>query len=598
MTRRSLALSLLAATACATTRPAPPAPASLESRRAAQQALLAEHWDYFLAQHPEYASILGDKRWNDRSSDLSAAAVARDLERTRDFLARFEAIDPTGFDEQEALTRTLVIREFRRELDDARFEWWKMPVDQMGGIHLRAAQFPSLLPFQTAKDFDDYLARLRNLPRQFDETIANMRLGMAAGLMPPRFLLEKVADQASDIASRKPEDSPFARPLSRMPDTIPEAERQRIRGELLGVIRDQVAPAYVRFAAFVRDEYAPRGRTEVGVWSLPDGAARYAAQVKESTTTDLTPGQIHQLGLDEVARIEKEMTAAARRAGFADLASFRASLPSNAAIHPTSRDQILEIYRGYLDGMKKRLPELFGRLPRAGFVVVPVEEFREKEAAAAQYMPPSPDGSRPGRIEVNTGDFAKRTTLAMESTAYHEGLPGHHLQIAIQQELDGLPPARRFWLGYNAYSEGWALYSEQLGEDVGLYQDPYSYYGHLQDDMLRAIRLVVDTGLHAKRWSRADVVKFFHDHSSIDDVEVQSETDRYIVWPGQALAYKVGQLEILALRAQARRELGPAFDLRRFHDEVLGAGALPLDVLRERMQAWIAAEKARPARKG
>jgi uncharacterized protein (DUF885 family) len=593
-----LALAL-AMCACATTRPvtATPAPASpsATSPAASLDALLGENWEYVLSHSPEYASILGDKRWNDRSSDRSAAAEAADLAKTKEFLARFEAVDPTGLGEQQALTRTLLVRMFRERLENARFETWKMPVNQMSGIHLRAAQFPVLLQFQTVKDYDDYVTRLRNLPRQLDDTVANMRMGMAEGLMPPRFLLEKVADQAAGIAAMKPEESPFARPLARMPAQIPEAEQQRIRAALLGAIKEQVIPAYVRFARFVRDDYAPKGRVEVGIWALPDGAARYAALAKESTTTSLTPDQIHQIGLAEVARIEAEMAVAAKRAGFASLEAFRAAMAVNPALHPTSREQILEIYRGHLEAMRLQLPKLFGRLPRADFVVVPIEPFREKEAAGAQYVGPSADGSRPGRIEVNTGDFAQRTTMTMESTAYHEAVPGHHLQIAIQQELEGLPPVRRYGLGYNAFAEGWALYSERLGEEVGRYQDPYSYYGHLQDEMLRAIRLVVDTGLHEKHWSREQVVKFFRDHSSIDDVDVQSETDRYIVWPGQALAYKVGELQIRELRKRATQALGTAFDVRRFHDAVLGAGAVPLDVLEARMDAWIASEKARPA---
>ncbi len=598
MTRRELVLLLASLCACATTPPvtATPAPAASSTPAAssapALRSLLAEHWEYVLSHSPEYASILGDKRWNDRSSDLSPAAEVADLARTKDFLARFEAIDPAGLGEQDALTRTLLIRAFREDLQNARFESWKMPVNQMNGIHLRAAQFPALLQFQTTKDYDDYLSRVRNLPRQLDDTIARMRLGMADGLMPPRFLLEKVADQAAGIAAMKPEESPFARPLARMPKDIPQAEQQRIRAALLGAIQEGVLPAYSSFAKFVRDEYSPKGRTEVGVWSLPDGAARYASLARESTTTNLTPDQIHQVGLREVARIEVEMAAAAKRAGFDGLEAFRASIAGNPALHPASREQILDIYRGHLEAMRRELPKLFGRLPRADFVVVQVEEFREKEAASAQYVGPAADGSRPGRIEVNTGDFANRTTLTMESTAYHEAVPGHHLQVAIQQELEGLPAVRRYWLGYNAYSEGWALYSERLGDEVGRYQDPYSYYGHLQDEMLRAIRLVVDTGLHEKRWSREQVVKYFRDHSSIDEVEVQAETDRYIVWPGQALAYKVGELQILELRARARRELGASFDLRRFHDTVLGTGELPLDVLEARIDAWIASEKA------
>jgi uncharacterized protein (DUF885 family) len=610
MTHRGLALTLTLAAAtalgaCAAARPPAPVAASLppaatssssQAQRTALQALLTEHWEYVLAHAPEYASILGDPRFGDRSSDLSAAAVAADLAQTRRFLARFQAIDPAGLSDQEALTRTLVIRAFQEELDQSRFETWKMPVNQMSGIHLMAAQFPALLPFRTVKDYQDYTVRLRNLPRQFDDTIANMRLGMAAGLMPPRFLLEKAAAQAAGLAALEPEASPFAAALGRFPKEIGEADQVRLRTELLSAVRQAVLPAYARLAAFLKDEYAPRGRTEVGLWSLPDGAARYAALVKESTTTDLTPDQIHELGLREVARIEGEMAEAARKAGFKDLASFRASLPGNAALHPTSREQILQLYRGYLDAMRPELPRLFGRLPKADFQVVATEPFREKEASGAEYKPASPDGARPGRIEVNTGDFASRTTLTFETTAYHEAIPGHHLQIAIQQELTDLPPQRRFWLGYNAYVEGWALYSERLGREVGRFQDPYSYYGHLQDEMLRAIRLVVDTGLHARRWTREQVVAFFRQHSSSDEVEVQSETDRYIVWPGQALGYKVGQLQILALRERATRALGPAFDVRGFHDVVLGSGAVPLDVLEARVAAWIAAEKARTAR--
>jgi uncharacterized protein (DUF885 family) len=612
--RPALAAALIAGAvalgACATAtapRPAtaptatPPAAAAPDGARAAASrqalaALLADHWEHFLVQNPEYASILGDLRYNDRTSDVSAAAVAAELARTREYLARFEALDPVGLSEQEALTRTLVIRALEEELEGARFEQWKMPVSQLGGLHQEAAQLPALLRFASTKDFEDWTQRLRGLPRMLDDTVDNMRLGMAAGLMPPRFLLEKVATQAAGIAAMRPEETPFARCLAQLPEALPVAEQARLRGALLAAVRDGVLPAYARFARFVEEEYAPRGRAEAGIWALPDGAARYAFRVKESTTTTLTPDELHALGLREVERIEGEMLAAARKAGFRDLASFRAAIAVDPRLRPTSREQILEIYRGHLDAMRRELPRLFGRLPKADFVVVPVESFREREAAGAQYQAASPDGSRPGRIEVNTGDFANRKTITFESTAYHEAVPGHHMQIAIQQELEALPPQRRFWLGYNAYSEGWALYAERLGREVGRFQDPSSAYGHLEEEMLRAIRLVVDTGLHSKRWSRQQVVDFFHAHSATDEVEVQSETDRYIVWPGQALAYKAGQLQILALRERATRELGPAFDLRAFHDVVLGGGSLPLDVLEVRVVAWIAAEKAKAAR--
>jgi uncharacterized protein (DUF885 family) len=596
MTHRAIATAAIALCACATVRTVPEGRpgGGAEARQKAFDALVAEYWDHRLERAPEWASILGDHRWNDRSSDVSAAAEEAELAAARSFLSRFEAVDPAGFPEQEALTRTLLVRQLREQVEDAPFEWWKAPVSQMSGIHLQAPQLASLLAFRTAKDYDDYAVRLRNLPRQLDDTVADMRLGMAAGLAPPRFLLEKVAAQAEAVAAGKPEETPFARPLASMPPEVPPAEQQRIREEFLAAIRDGVAPAYQRFARFVREEYAPRGRAEPGIWALPDGEARYAALVRRVTTTALTPEAIHRTGLAEVARIEKEMLAVARKLGHADLKSFGAALDANPALHPRSREQILDLYRGYIDGMAKELPRLFGRLPRAGFEVAPVESYREETAAGAQYMPPSPDGTRPGQIKVNTGDFEKRMTITFESTAYHEGLPGHHLQIAIAQELPGLPPIRRLGTFYGAFVEGWALYSERLGEEVGRYQDPYSYYGHLEEEMLRAIRLVVDTGIHWKRWSREQAVEFFRAHSNREEVDIQIETDRYIAWPAQALGYKIGQLGILDLREKARRELGDRFDIRAFHDAVLGAGSLPLDVLAARIDGWIAKERAAP----
>ena len=587
MLRFLMTALLLAAAGAAPERPAN----DLESRRKVFQALLTDQWEYALSHSPEFASILGDKRWNDKVSDLSQKAIEADQAMDRVFLARFEAIDATGFSEQEALTRTLQIRSYKESMAREKFHTWEMPVNQISGIHLNAPQLVSLLSFATVKDYDDYAARLKAFPKQMDDVMDRMRKGMSDGLMPPRFLLEKVVTQAEGIAASKAEDSPFGRPLAKMPASFSEADRARVREELLGAIGGSVLPAYAKFAKFVKETYAPKGRTEPGMWSLPDGEARYAAAVKLSTTTDLTPEQIHQIGLAQVAEIEKQMMEIAKKLGFSDLASFNASIEKNPKLHPSSREEILAIYRGYIDQMKPELPRLFGRLPKAGFEVAPVEAFREKEASGAQYNQPAKDGSRPGRIMVNTSDPTSRKTISMESTAYHEGVPGHHLQIAIAQELEDLPPIRQQSF-YTAFVEGWALYSERLGKEIGFYKDPYSDYGRLQDEMLRAIRLVVDTGFHYKRWSREQVVKFFHDHSAVDEVEVQSETDRYISWPGQALAYKIGQLRILELRERAQKALGSRFDIRRFHDAVLGAGALPLDVLETRIDAWIAAEKS------
>jgi uncharacterized protein (DUF885 family) len=465
-----------------------------------------------------------------------------------------------------------------------------MPVNQMGGIHLFAAQFPSYLAFNSAKDYDDYITRMRNFPRQMDDTIAVLRMGMRDKLMPPKFLLEKVATQASAIAATPVDQSAFAGPLAKFPAAVTEADRTRIRAAFTDAIQNAIYPSYRKFAAFVKDEYAPAGRTDVGMWSLPQGVARYAHRARQSTTTNLTPEEIHQIGLREVTRIEGEMLTIAKAQGFNDLKSFNASIEKNADLRAKSREQILDIYRKYEDQMYAKLPQLFARLPKAKLEVVAVGSYREKEAAGADYDPGAADGSRPGRINVNTYDATNRKTITMESTAYHEGVPGHHMQISIAQELTGLPQFRRQG-GYTAFVEGWALYSEKLGKEVGFYQNPFNDYGRLQDEMLRAIRLVVDTGLHAKKWTRQQVVDYFHEHSAQDEVEVQNETDRYIVWPGQALGYKIGSLKITDLRERARRELGDRFDIRAFHDEVLGAGALPLDVLEQRIDAWIAARK-------
>jgi uncharacterized protein (DUF885 family) len=463
----------------------------------------------------------------------------------------------------------------------------------MSGIHLFSAQFPSMLTFSSAKDYDDYITRMRNFPRQIDDTIAAMRTGMKNGLVPPKFLLEKVASQAGGLGSGDAEASPFARPLASFPQSVSETERTRIRAAFLDAVRTSMLPSYRKFAGFVRNEYAPAGRTHEGIWSLPNGAARYASAIRQSTTTSsLTADQIHTIGLREVARLEGEMLTIAKKLGFNDLKSFNASLETNPAVRATSPAQILSAYRQYIDRMYAQLPKLFGRLPRAKVEVVEVEAFRAKEAAAASYEPPAQDGSRPGRVYVNTNDATSRKTISFESTSYHEGVPGHHMQVAIAQERTDLPMFRREG-GYNAYVEGWALYSERLGKEVGFYEDPYSDYGRLQDEMLRAIRLVVDTGLHSKRWTRDQVVRFFHDHSALDEVEIQSETDRYIVWPAQALGYKIGQLKITELRERAKAKLGERFDIRGFHDEVLGNGALPLDGLEERIDTWIASKADR-----
>lgn len=568
---------------------AAPPQSDVESRRKALNDLLAERWEYTLRTNPIFASILGDKRWNDKLDDFSQKAIDEDLEQSRKFLARFEAIDTSSFPEQEALNKTLMVRDLQMSLEEARFKPWEMPVSQFGGVHIDLPQLVSVLSFQSVKDYDDYISRLKQVPRLMDENVVQMRKGLAEGLMPPRILLEKVVVQANGLATKTPETSPFAQPFDKFPDAISAADQKRLREQGLAAIRESVLPAYVKFTTFVREEYAPKGRTDPGVWSLPDGPERYALRVKQSTTTNLSPEEIHQIGLAQVKEIEARMVQVANQLGYKDLKSFSASLPANPKVHVHSRQEILALYQKYTDQMYTKLPTLFGRLPKAKLEIMPIEEFREKEAST-EYVQGAQDGSRPGHIMVNTGNFEKGTTLDIETTTYHEGVPGHHMQIAIAQELPQLPPFRQNEY-YTAYTEGWALYAERLGKEVGFFQDPYSYYGHLQDDMLRAIRLVVDTGFHYKHWTRQQVVDFFHDNSAIDEAEVQSETDRYMAWPAQALGYKIGQLEILKLRQYAKDQLGDKFSLSNFHDEVLGAGALPMDVLSTRIHQWVETQK-------
>jgi uncharacterized protein (DUF885 family) len=409
--------------------------------------------------------------------------------------------------------------------------------------------------------------------------------------VPPRYLLEKVLEEVKGLASQKPEDSPLALPLKNFPAAVPPAERERIKAEMLDAIAKEVLPAYLRFARFLEVSYIPAGREQPGISALPDGAKYYAFNIRRTTTTNLTAEKIHQIGLDEVKRDETEMLSIAQKLGFTDLKSFRASLQNNPKLKPTSAEALLDAYRGYLKHMQAKLPQLFGRLPKAAFEVVAIPDYLEKTAPAAYYYDGAPDGSRPGRLRINTYHATDRNLYAVEAIAYHEGLPGHHLQISIGQELDDIPSFRRFG-GYTAFVEGWALYSEHLGKDVGFYQDPYSDYGRLEADMWRAIRLVVDTGVHSQHWTREQMVQFFHDHSAIDETNIQSEVDRYIAWPGQALAYKIGQMKILELRDRAKTALGDKFDLRAFHDQVLDAGALPLDVLEARIDGWIDSQKA------
>jgi uncharacterized protein (DUF885 family) len=563
---------------------------SAKDRSAALTSLFKEMWEDQLKHSPEFASSLGDRRYNDQLSDLSPRAVNDSLARGRDYLARLAAIDTTGLSDQEKLSAELMERQLIEAEEGSKFKEWQLPVNQFHGIH---TDLPSEIvdwPFATVKDYDDYIVRLHKMPAQLRQATENLIAGIDDHRVQPAFLLEKVLAQTREIANQKPEESAFATPLKKFPPSVDAAARKRITAEMLAAIQGDVLPAYVRFAKFLEAVEIPAGRKDPGVWAITDGDAYYAFCVRRSTTLDKTPAEIHQIGLDEVKRDEAEMLVIVKKLGYPDIKSFGTAMAKDPKEHPSSKQDLLDRYRKYEAQMKPRLPELFGRLPKNQLEVVEMPEYLGSGQAAAWYAEGTADGSRPGRININTYHWADRAIAPIEAVAYHEGIPGHHLQISIAEELNGLPEFRKY-AGYTAYTEGWALYAERLGKEIGFYQDPISDYGRLENDDWRAIRLVVDTGVHSLHWTRQQMVDFFHEHSAMDETNIQAEVDRYIAWPGQALGYKMGQLKILELRDRAKQALGTRFDLKTFHDEVLDSGALPMDVLEQRVDAWIKSKR-------
>ena len=580
------ALALLAAVVASISLPGQ-TPASVADRVAAQNAIFEDQYQSDLRYSPERATAFGDYRYNDKLAERSLAALADRDKTNRDFLAKISAIPTTGMSEQDQLSHDLLVRVLELRNTNYDLKEFEMPVDQMNGIHTDLADLPLAVPLDSVKHYQDYIARLHQIPRVLDQTTEVLRAGMKDKLMPVRFLLEKVPVQCQGIIDA----NPFLLPTKKYPADISAEDQKRLTQEITDAINTDVLPAYRKFADFVRTDYAPRGRTTLAVTSLPDGERRYQNDIYGRTTTHLTADEIHQIGLREIDRIQAEMTVIAKKQGFADLAAFRASLKNNPKYIPTSADQILDDYRRYIAQMQPKLPELFTLLPKSPVTVEAIPAFQS--ADATHYQTGTPDGKRPGRVVVATSDFAHRTTILDEATAYHEGIPGHHMQLSVAQQLTGLPKFRTHSLGFNAYVEGWALYAEQLGKEVGFYQDPVSDYGRLSSELFRAVRLVVDTGIHSKNWSREQVVDFFRKSGAIDEPLIQSETDRYIAWPAQALSYKLGQLKFRELRERAEKELGPKFDIRAFHDEMIDGGTLPLDMLDARTNLWIAAQKAK-----
>ena len=559
----------------------------MSERVAAQNALFDEQYETDLRNFPERATAFGDYRYNDRLNDYSLDAIMRRHEGDEAFLKRLEAIPTVDFSDQDQLSHDLLTRVLQQRITDFNLKEYEMPINQQNGIHTSLADLPLAVPLDSVQHYEDYISRLHQIPRALSQVAEVLHAGMKDKLMPVRFLAEKIPAQCEGIISA----DPFLRPTKKYPASISAEDQKRLTQGITDAVNTDVLPAYKKFADFVRTEYATQGRTTLSITSLPDGQKRYENDIYARTTTHMTPDEIHELGLREMDRITAEMTAIAKKEGFADLASFRASLRTNPKYIPTSAEQILDVFRHYISQMEPKLPDLFTLLPKSPVTVEAIPEFQA--AAATHYVSGTPDGKRPGRVVVATSNFAERSLIDDEAIAYHEGVPGHHMQLSVQQQLTGLPKFRLHGLGFNAYIEGWALYAEQLGKEVGFYQDPVSDYGRLSSELFRAVRLVVDTGIHAKGWSRDQVVDFMRKSGAVDEPTIQSETDRYISWPAQALSYKLGQLKFRELRERAQKELGPKFDLRRFHDEMLNGGALPLDMLDARTYKWIAEQKAK-----
>jgi uncharacterized protein (DUF885 family) len=555
-------------------------------RVAAQNALFEKQYESDLQNFPERATAFGDYRYNDKLADYSMAAIKQRNETNHSFLTKLEAIPTTGFSDQDQLSHDLMVRVLQQRIADFDLKEYEMPINQQNGIHTSLADLPLSVPLDSVKHYEDYIARLKQIPRALTQTTEVLRAGVKDNLMPVRFLLDKLPVQCDGIV----EADPFLVPTKKYPASISVEEQQKLTQEITAATNSDVIPAYRSFAAFLRSDYAPHGRTALAITSLADGIKRYQNAIYARTTTHMTADEIHQLGLREIERIQGEMTVIAKKEGFADLAAFRASLKTNPKYIPTSAEQILDDFRHYIAQMEPKLPQLFTLLPKSPVTVEAIPAFQS--AAATHYVTGTPDGKRPGRVVVATSNFAERSLIDDEAIAYHEGIPGHHMQLSVQQQLTGLPKFRLHGLGFNAYIEGWALYAEQLGKEVGFYQDPVSDYGRLSSELFRAVRLVVDTGIHSKGWTRDQVVEFFRKSGAVDEPTIQSETDRYIAWPAQALSYKLGQLKFRELRDRAQRELGAKFDIRTFHDEMLDGGTLPLDMLEARTDAWIKQQKA------
>jgi uncharacterized protein (DUF885 family) len=602
LTRQSLlalavAASLIALAPVSQTRAASPAATSTsESKAQRLDRLYAEYWEETLKLSPIQATLQGDPRYNDQMPDFYSAAFRAEARAFNErWLKKVEAVGSAGLQGQDLLSYEIFVEDIRDALEAEKHPGWMLPVNQMGSLVTYAAMFGSGTgpqPFKTVKDYDNWLARGNRMPVLIDSMIDSMRAGMKAGVVQPRALMVKVVPQIDAVTNDDPTKTLFWGPVQSMPADFSEADKARLTAAYRDMIGKQVMPSFRKLRAFLADEYMPATRDTVGMDKLPGGAEWYAFNVRQSTTTDLTPAQIHQIGLDEVARIHGEIRKIMAEVGFkGSLQDFFTFMREDKQFQYPTEEALLKHYRSLEAKVNARIGEQFSLMPKAGFEIRPVEAFRAKSAAGGSYQGPSEDGSRPGIFYVNTYDLPTRKTWDAEDLYLHEAVPGHHFQIALQQELKGVPAFRRFG-GETAFSEGWGLYAESLGKSLGVYENPYDHFGYLQNELWRAIRLVTDTGLHSKGWSREQVIKYMLDNSAESETQATAEAERYIAWPAQALAYKIGELKIQELKQRARKALGAKFDVREFHAEVLKDGAVPLSVLEAKVDRWIASKKA------
>ncbi len=591
-----LALSLIA---CTAPQQAGPGATAAVAAPAAESAKLGrvvdDYFEEYLKLNPILATSIGDPRYNDRFVvSIRPDVRAADEKLERDYLARLGTVDRSRLSDADRITYDVFKSGREREIEGFRFRDDLIPLNQFYSVANSFAQLGSgngLQPFKTVKDYDDFLKRMDGFVEWVDQAIVNMRIGVTKGYTLPRVLAERVLPQLDAHIVGKPEDSLYWGPVRNMPAEFSAADRERLTAAYRAAIETKIVPSYRKLRDFMRDEYLPQCRTTVGLDKLPDGKAWYEYRVREITTTNYTPAQIHEIGLREVARIRAEMQGVMAQVGFkGSLDDFFRYVNSDPRFFYPDKESLIAGYDAIRKRVNPQLPKLFETLPKADYEVRAVEPFREKSAAGGQYQAASEDGSRPGIFYANTYDLTARPKWAMEALSLHEANPGHHFQISIQREQQGLPRFRRFG-GYTAYIEGWGLYAESLGPELGMYTDPYQYFGRLEGELFRAIRLVVDTGLHSKGGTREQALDYIVANSATSEARRVAETERYIAIPGQALAYKIGQLKIRELRTRAEKELGPKFDVREFHTVVLSNGALPLDVLEANVNRWIAAQR-------